>query len=179
MVLSYLLLIFLSIAVDYLLHLTGLSAVGKYLGIPGVLLILFSFTYSLRKRKIINFSTPKFLLALHEKAAWSGAVLILVHSGIHFNTLLPWLAAAALMITVASGHFGKFILKKVKEDLKNRRAELSKTISDPDEVERKLFLDTISVDAMNNWRAVHIPFVIIFVLLAIIHIISILFFWRW
>ena len=46
---------------DYLLHRLDLVWVGRYLGIPGTLLIIGSLIYSLRKRKFIcqfRISTP-------------------------------------------------------------------------------------------------------------------------
>ena len=43
-----------TLAVDVALHLLGAVWVGRYLGIPGVLLIVGSFAYSLRKRKLIK-----------------------------------------------------------------------------------------------------------------------------
>ncbi len=51
------------------------------LGIPGTLLILFSFLYSMRKRKLIQVGRPKTLLRLHEVLTWAGALMILVHAG--------------------------------------------------------------------------------------------------
>src|SRR3546814_12079883 len=38
--------------IDLILHLTDLVWIGRYLGIPGVILILLSFGHSLRKREI-------------------------------------------------------------------------------------------------------------------------------
>jgi hypothetical protein len=31
-------------------------------------------------------------MRLHERMAWPGSLLILVHAGIHFNAVLAWLA---------------------------------------------------------------------------------------
>ncbi len=51
--LSLLLLLFVTLVIDGLLHLANAVWVGRYLGIPGVLLIMGSFAYSLRRRKLI------------------------------------------------------------------------------------------------------------------------------
>jgi len=40
--------------IDLILHLTDLVWIGRYLGIPGVILILLSFGHSLRKRGVIK-----------------------------------------------------------------------------------------------------------------------------
>src|SRR5665647_2354161 len=123
----YALMIFLAIAIDYFLHRFQLISVGRYLGITGTLVIIISFVYSLRKRKIIESGSPKQLLVLHEYLAWAGSVMLLVHAGIHFNALLPWLAILMLLIAVASGLVGKFLLKKTNESLKERKQELLNT----------------------------------------------------
>ena len=89
---------------DALLHLLNAVWVGRYLGIPGVLLIVGSFGYSLRKRRLIQAGKPADLLRLHERMAWAGSLLVLVHAGIHFNAILGWLAiwASRHMIAFAS-----------------------------------------------------------------------------
>src|SRR3546814_2479281 len=51
--------------IDLILHLTDLVWIGRYLGIPGVILILLSFGHSLRKRGVIKSSNPVRLLRLH------------------------------------------------------------------------------------------------------------------
>lgn len=176
---SYLLLIGMAILADYLLHRAGFAWMGRYLGIGGALLILLSFIYSLRKRKIIQTGSAKFLLGLHEKLTWAGAMMILIHSGIHFNALLPWLAAAVMMLVVASGHVGKFLLKTAREELRRKTETLTGQGLSSVEVEKRLFWDSLTVQLMNQWRMVHVPMVMVFVTLAILHILSILFFWTW
>ena len=99
-------LILATIVTDALLHQFELAWIGRWLGIPGVILILLSFFYSLRKRKIISFGNPRTLLILHETLAWVGALMILVHAGIHIYTILPWLALIAMLINVISGMTG-------------------------------------------------------------------------
>ena len=54
---------------DAALHLLDAVWVGRWLGIPGTLLILGSLTYSLRKRKLIRSGQPAQLLRLHEYLA--------------------------------------------------------------------------------------------------------------
>ena len=97
-----------TLAGDYVLHRLNLVWVGRYLGIPGTLLIVGSLVYSMRKRKYISTGDPKFLLKVHEFSAWLGSLLVLIHAGIHFNTLLPWLATVAMAVNVVSGLVGKY-----------------------------------------------------------------------
>jgi hypothetical protein len=102
----------IAIAIDFLLHYFNIVFVGRYLGVIGTTIILLSFIYSLRKRKIIQSGSPKNYLQWHEYASWAGAIMLLVHAGIHFNAWLPWLAVVMLLITVGSGLVGKYLLKK-------------------------------------------------------------------
>ncbi|MDQ7054927.1 MAG: hypothetical protein Q9P14_19345 [candidate division KSB1 bacterium] len=176
---SYFLLVSLAIVLDYLLHLLDFARVGRYLGIIGTVLMTGSFTYSLRKRKVIRVGSPKAMLQLHEILAWAGAAMILVHSGIHFNVLLPWLAAGTMMVVVASGHVGKFLLRQAREELRQKEKALAAQGLDRRDIERRLFWDSIAVNLMARWRAIHIPFVVIFITLAVFHIVSILMFWNW
>src|SRR4030066_1597312 len=84
------------LAGDYLLHRLNLVWIGRYLGIPGTLLIIGSLVYSLRKRKFITAGNPKTLLPLHEIGTGLGALVGVLHAGVHFNAILPWLATVAM-----------------------------------------------------------------------------------
>lgn len=168
------LMILIAIVIDYFLHRLQIISVGRYLGIVGTLVIIFSFIYSLRKRKIIKYGSPKHLLMLHEYMAWIGSILLLVHAGIHFNALLPWLAVLMMLIAVASGLIGKFLLKKAGETLKEKFSALTASGVSKDEAEKKLFFDSITVDLMKKWRVVHLPITLLFGILALLHIISVI-----
>lgn len=168
--------IFIAIAIDYFLHRLQLVYIGRYFGLIGTILITLSFIYSLRKRRVIESGSPKNLLVLHEYLAWSGAVILLVHAGIHFNAILPWLAIFMLLINVASGLVGKFLLKRANESLKERRFELIKSGLSNTEIDKKLFWDSITVEAIKNWRVIHIPISLLFIILALLHIITIVIF---
>jgi hypothetical protein len=172
----YVLMIISAIGIDYILHRFQLMYIGRYFGFWGTLFILFSFVYSLRKRKIIESGAPKRLLNLHEYMAWIGSVILLVHAGIHFNALLPWLAVQMLLIVVASGLVGKFLLIKATETLNLRRNDLIHSGMRQEDVDRKLFSDSITVDLMKKWRSVHLPITLLLAILAILHIISIVMF---
>jgi hypothetical protein len=172
----FVLMIITAIAIDYFFHRFHLINIGRYLGYVGTFVILVSFIYSLRKRKIIESGSPKSLLMLHEYMAWAGSVMILVHAGIHFNALLPWLAVLMLLISVASGLVGKFLLKKANQDYKDKLQALQKNGMEKKEAEKKLFFDAIMVDLMKKWRVVHIPITIILTILVLLHILTIIIF---
>jgi hypothetical protein len=162
-----------------LLHLAGLVMSGRYLGIPGTLLILASARYSLRKRKIIASGKPGKLLIEHERLAWLGSLLVLVHAGIHFNAWLGWLALGAMCIVVASGLTGKYLLGRVqKRNALNRRA-LADTGMAEDDIAERVHFDTVTFNAIKQWRVIHLPITLAFCVLALAHIISIFLFWGW
>ena len=85
-----------TLAVDAALHLLDFVWIDKWLGIPGVLLICASFGYSLRKRKLIARGHPATLLRWHERMAWTGSRMILVHAGIHFDAVPTFWRATPL-----------------------------------------------------------------------------------
>ncbi len=161
---------------DYILHKLQLVFLGLYFGVTGTLLILISFIYSLQKRKMINLGSPKLLLQTHEVLAWIGALMVMVHAGIHFHALLPWLAIFLLIIAVASGFIGKFILAVAKSALDEKKKELFNKGFSENEVEDKLHMDSITVDLMKEWRSVHIPITLLLGVLALLHVLSIILF---
>lgn len=172
----YALMVFITISIDYLLHHFHLVSIGLYLGYLGTFLVIASFLYSLRKRKIIASGSPKRYLAAHEYMTWAGSIMILVHAGIHYNALLPWLAVLMLLVTVASGLVGKFLLKKSGESLRASRKNLEDTGMSKAEVDKSFFFDTVTVDIMRQWRTIHLPIALMLGILALLHIISIFMF---
>ena len=164
---------------DYFLHRLNLVWVGRYLGIPGTILIIGSLTYSLRKRKYMKAGNPKSLLNLHELGAWLGSLMVLLHAGIHFNAILPWLATVAMGVNVISGMVGKLLLDRSRRHVLGQREHFQlRGLSRP-EVEQAVFWDAVTLDAMTKWRKVHIPIFIVFVVLSLGHIVSIFLFWGW
>jgi hypothetical protein len=164
---------------DALLHALDLYWIGRYLGIPGTILILLSFGYSMRKRKLIRFGQPKRLLQLHEILAWLGVLMILVHAGVHVYAILPWLALIAMLINVASGMTGQYLLDRSRRRLGTKRETYSQRGVAAGEIEKEVFWDAVTVDVMKQWRAIHIPITMAFGVLGLAHILSILFFWQW
>ena len=168
-----------TMAGDYVLHRFNLVWVGRYLGIPGVLLIILSLTYSLRKHKIITAGNPKSLLVFHEFTAWLGSLLILIHAGIHFNVFLPCLAIIAMGVNVISGLVGKILLDRSRRHVQVEREGFQVSGLSEIEVEQAIFWDAVAIDAMTKWRKVHIPIFMVFVVLALGHIFSVFLFWGW
>jgi hypothetical protein len=172
-------LILATIITDTLLHQFDLVWIGRWLGIPGTILILLSFFYSMRKRKMIGFGKPRTLLILHETLTWLGALMILVHAGIHIYTILPWLALFAMLVNVISGMTGKYLLDRSRRFLAAKKEAYSQQGLSEEAIEKKLFWDATTFDLMKKWRVVHLPITLAFAVLGITHILSIFLFWEW
>ena len=165
--------------IDLILHLTDLVWIGRYLGIPGVILILLSFGHSLRKRGVIKSSNPVRLLRLHEWLAWIGATLVLVHAGIHFNAVLAWLAVAAMAVNITSGLTGKYLVQRSQRWMKQAKTELRDEGLADSEIEQQLFWNSLAAGLVRKWRTIHLPIALAFAVLAAAHILSTFLFWGW
>lgn len=168
-----------ALAVDAGLHLANAVWIGRYLGIPGVLLILASSAYSLRKHKIIASGKPVTLLRWHERLTWAGSLLILVHAGIHFNAVLAWLAVAAMLINVGSGLTGKFLMGPSRKRLMANRTRLVEAGLSDGALDAQMYCDSLTYDLVKSWRVVHLPITLVFGTLALAHIIASCVFWGW
>jgi hypothetical protein len=176
---SLAMLIAVALVFDALLHVFGAVWIGRYLAIPGVLLIFASFAHSLRKRKIIAWGHPLMFMRLHEWLAWIGSLLVLVHAGIHFNGALAWLAVLAMLTNVASGLTGKYLLQRVQRSLREERTGLRDRGATDAEIEERLYWDSLAFDLVRQWRKVHVGVAMSFAVLATAHVVAVFFFWSW
>ena len=176
---SFVALALLALALDGLLHLFNLLWIGRWLGIPGTLLIIGSTVYSLRKRKLIQRGQPAQLLRWHEALAWLGSLLVLVHAGVHFNAILGWLAVWAMLINVGSGLTGKFLLDRSRRRMELARQRMRDRGLSEVQLEDRLYWDSVTFDAVKKWRVVHFPITLAFAVLASAHIVATLLFWGW
>jgi hypothetical protein len=168
-----------TLLIDAALHLLNIVWIGRWLGIPGVLLIVASFGYSMRKRKLIRSGQPATLLRWHEGLAWAGSLLVLVHAGIHFNAILGWLAVVAMVINVGSGLTGKFLLARSRRRLDDARQRMRDEGLSANALAERSYWDTLTFDAVKKWRVIHFPITLAFAVLGLAHIISTLLFWGW
>lgn len=168
-----------TIVADVILHVFDLAWVGRYAGIPGTLLIIVSLLYSLRKRKIIQMGNPVHYLRLHEVLTWIGTLLVLIHAGFHFNSVLPWLALIAMLINVISGLVGRLLLMRSRAILSAQEEKYRARGMSKNETEKEIFWDSVTYDLMTKWRKIHFPIAYAFAILSLAHIISIFLFWGW
>jgi hypothetical protein len=164
---------------DAALHLLNAVWIGRWLGIPGTLMILGSLAYSLRKRKLIRSGQIVKLLQVHEYMAWAGSLLVLVHAGIHFNSILAWLATVAMVINVASGLTGKFLLARSRRRLDEARLQMRAEGLTAEQLSERTYWDSLTFDVVKQWRSVHFPITLAFAVLALAHIVAEFLFWSW
>lgn len=175
---SYLLLILAALSLDAILHFAHMAWVGRYLGMPGTLFFLLSFGYSARKKKVITRGPLGTFLKAHCNAGWVGTLMILVHSGIHFNAVMPWAATAFMLIVTGSGHIGQYLLKKVKAEVKMKLQFSGVTATEENLADEK-YWDTLTVRTLEKWRGLHMPLVAVLIALTFIHIATIAIFLNW
>lgn len=168
-----------ALLLDAMLHMLDVVWIGRYLGIPGTLLILASTVYSLRKRRLIHAGQPARLLRWHEGLAWLGSLLVLVHAGIHFNAILGWLAVAAMLVNVISGLTGKFLLDRSRRRLTEAQQRMRQRGLSAEEQEDRIYWDSLTFDAVRKWRVIHFPITLAFAVLALAHVVAVFLFWGW
>jgi hypothetical protein len=105
--------------------------------------------------------------------------MVLLHAGVHFNAILPWLATIAMGVNVISGMVGKLLLARSRSYVQAQREQYQLGGLSHPEVERAVFWNAVTLDAMAKWRKVHIPIFIVFAVLSLGHIVSIFLFWGW
>jgi hypothetical protein len=80
---------------------------------------------------------------------------------------------------VISGMVGKLLLDRSRRHVQGQRDRFQLRGLSRSEAEQAVFWDAVALDAMTQWRKVHIPIFIVFATLALGHIISIFLFWGW
>jgi hypothetical protein len=102
-----------------------------------------------------------------------------VHAGVHFNAILGWLAVWAMLINVGSGLTGKFLLARARRRMDAARLTLRERGLGEAELADRLYWDSMTFDAVRQWRVVHVPITLAFAVLALAHIVAIMLFWGW
>ena len=104
---------------------------------------------------------------------------MLVHAGIHFNAILGWLAVWAMLINVASGLTGKFLLDRSRRRLEAARQAMRQQGLTAEQLAERTYWDSLTFDTVQQWRAVHFPITLAFAVLALAHIVAELLFGSW
>ncbi len=166
-----------AILLEIILDIYGIEWHRLFTGIFGTLLIVLSFGYSLRKRKIlITFGNPMKWLICHEWLTIIGTFVILVHTGTHFKALVPISTLFLMSVAFISGLVGKFVYNNAREELKVKKSELSREGLGADEIEERLWSLTVASGALSKWRKLHKPVIVLFALMVVYHAVSALYY---
>lgn len=166
-----------AILIEIIFDLFGVEKHRLITGITGTLLIIFSFTYSMRKRKkLITFGSAKNWLQGHEWLSIFGTFVIFVHTGTHFKALVPVITLVFMCVAFVSGLIGRYVYNNAKSELRTKKAELKEAGLPDDEIEQRLWALTVASEALSKWRSVHMPIVSFLGIMVIYHAISALYY---
>ena len=123
------------------------SPLGGALGVSGALLMLGPFVYSVIKRVkpikavVTRHVSMRTLLAWHIYTALLGSLLVLLHTGHKFESVLGNLLTALTLIVVFSGYVGRYLLRQIGDDVRRKRGLLGRLYEACDAALERLTLD--------------------------------------
>lgn len=154
----------------------GHTQTGHIVGWIGLAAIFSVFIYSVKKRFDQKAGWPKAWFIVHQMAGIVGPMLILVHAGWHFHALVPVLTLIVLVIVVLTGVIGVAVHRKALALLKNTRMELVSQGLSKEAVEDKLYDLVSGEETFRVWQIIHVPMVMLFLALVILHVFGALYF---
>lgn len=86
--------------------------------------------------------------------------------------MLAWLAIGAMLLKVASGRTGKFLLRRAGSRLAATTQRLRDQGLTPQALEERLYWDSLTYDTVKQWRVLHYPITLIFAVLGTAPIVS-------
>ena len=152
-------------------------ALRRLLGYAGVVALLLSFLYSLRKRKtMITAGSIPAWLTVHEILNVAGSFIVFLHSGCHGHALVPFTVFVIMLVSFVSGVVGRYIYQQAKGGLVAEKERLqAKGLSDK-EIGDQLALLAMASRALGRWREIHMPMVFALFFFIIYHVLSVAYF---
>lgn len=130
-VVTGLVLIVLVVLAGSLLHVSPRfagSAAGGFFAVTGAILMLVPLAYSIVKRvkplrsRVTRHVTMRTLLAWHIYAGLLGPLLVLIHSGHKFQSVLGVALTGLTLIVVLSGYVGRYLMRYMGQEVREKRA---------------------------------------------------------
>lgn len=149
------------------------SAAGHPIGITGSILILVLMFYPVRKYLSSGPGRLRTWLSTHEYIGFIGPALVVIHIGFRFKALVATLSFALMIIVVISGTVGQYLVTQVRKELKGKKKELKQLGYTDGEVENEISTLVSTSSVMKNWRSLHFPITMTFVVVTIIHIVEV------
>jgi hypothetical protein len=84
-----------------------------------------------------------------------------------------------MLINVASGLTGKFLLDRSRRRLEQARSKMRNQGLTADQLAEHTYWDSLTFDTVKEWRSVHFPITLAFVVLGLAHIVAECLFWSW
>ena len=84
-----------------------------------------------------------------------------------------------MLINVASGLTGKYLLGRSRRRLDEARQKMREHGLSAEQLAERTHWDSLTFDAVQQWRVVHFPITLAFAVLALAHIVSMVLFWDW
>jgi hypothetical protein len=84
-----------------------------------------------------------------------------------------------MLINIGSGLTGKFLLKRARVRLDAKTLRLRAEGLSAPEVEDRLYWDSLTFDAVKQWRVAHFPITLAFGVLACVHIAGVYYYGGW
>lgn len=166
-----------AILIENVLDLYGVARHRLFTGVFGTMLVILSFGYSMRKRKkVIVAGKMKGWLLSHEWLAVIGTVIIFIHTGNHFQALVPIITFLFMFTTFISGLVGKYVYSEAQSELIGMKTGFRKEGLSEAEIEERLTALTIASKALAKWRNIHMPFVAILAVMVVYHAVSALYY---
>lgn len=134
----------------------------------------------------------RWLLKMHILMGLIGPALVAAHTGLRFHGLAG-LSAFLMLVVVASGFFGRYVLGRIpgvtieaELHLLERDKKIALEAASVEEIERletemrelRAQLKAIrhAKELLSNWRAVHIPLTTLFFITMILHVVSVFYY---
>lgn len=107
------------------------SAWGGLLAVTGSTLMLFPLFYMVIKRIkrlrkwVTQFIPMRMLLAIHIYAGIIGPILVLLHTGHKFNSVIGIVLTTLTLIVVLSGFVGRYLMQQFSSEIREKKAMLT------------------------------------------------------
>ncbi len=123
------------------------SPLGGALAVSGAILMLGPLVYLVIKRvkpikaAVTRHVPMRTLLAWHIYAGLLGPLLVLLHTGHKFESVLGASLTALTLIVVFSGFVGRYLLRQIRDDVRRKRGLLSRLYEAYDAASERLTLE--------------------------------------
>ena len=123
------------------------SPLGGALGVSGALLMFGALVYSVIKRvkpikaAVTRHVSMRTLLAWHVYAGLLGCLLVLLHTGHKFESVLGTSLTALALLVVFSGFIGRYLMRQIGDDVREKRGLLSRLYEAYDAASERLTME--------------------------------------